>query len=279
MDDKFKIIKTILIVGVVLLGITFVLKNIPFGEKKYYITEERYMNVPRFSFLEKNECTSDYKRWFDRGTYGEDYDSLCINKASFKSLSSKWILELSIPEMLDGYSKRLCNNSHYLYDNGEYITITDYGVEKGFLVNTYYVNYVIGEISNSDCLMIKDKEHVEFNYDYSYSPAKYDIDHVSYQYLNSDGKLYDVHSDCGDCLIITNGMGKGSDFKEMLRSNYIDMKTFIEALDIKAEKVEYDNGTMYKTDKITLFSCNTPGGNKDIYISDKFEYSDKFCNK
>lgn len=279
-EMKSKIIKNVFIAIVILIAVIFILKFLPLGEKKYYLDEQRYIEGPKLSTYKIDECVEDYKLFYDWTEDKDEVRTVCVNKITFKSLSSKLILELNRDNMLEKFNQKLCNNSHYLYDNGEYVLLTDFGIEKGLLFNTYYIKYIIGGINNGNCLMIKDSDKVELLYDSSYRSVenKDDIYTISYQYLNKDGKKYNVHSDCGDCLIIKNGMGKGTSFKEMLMSSYIDMDTLIEGLEYKVsqnktKKVIYDDGVMYEHDQIHLLYCN----NKEVYISDKIDYDAKMC--
>lgn len=282
LDDelKNKIIRNGFIVVVGIVGILFILKFLPLGEKNYYLDEERYIKGPKLSFVKKEECVGDYELPYDNNSTKIAPKKLCINQITFKSFSSKMILELNRDNMLEDFDKKLCNNSHYLYDNGKYVILTDFAIKKGFLFNTYSIQYIIGGFDNGNCLMIEDSKKVEIFYDYS-NKAKdenNDIYSVSYQYLNKDGRTYDVHSDCGDCLIIKNGIGQGTSFKEMLAHSYMDMDTLIQGLEYKVsnnktKKIVYEDGVMYEHDQIHLLLCN----NKEVYISDKIDYDSKMC--
>ncbi len=273
------IVRYVVIGIAVIIGVVFVIKNIPLGEKKYFLDNERYIKGPRMSFISNEECVDTFDLWFEGGARLSEPNKKCVNQVSFKSFSSNMIVELNRDNMIEEFNQKLCNNSFYIYDNN-YVTVTDYGINKGFLFNTYYVKYFVGDSPNYTCLMITDEDKVELLYDYSYKSKDTDKDiyNVDYQYLNSDGNLYDVHTDCGDCLIIKNGTGKASEFKEMLRSSFIDMEMLIRGLEYKVEKgtskkIKYDDGIMYEHDKIDLLFCN----NKEVYISDKIEYDSKMC--
>lgn len=251
------------LIGLFVLVIIFVFVSfIPFKEKKYYVYEDKYILIPRLSILD--DTTQEDNKY----------------SVTFKSISSKLILTLNLDSSLDEYKRKLCNNDKYLYYNSDNdITISDYKIDKGFLFNKYTIYYYFGNISEYECMKILDIDKLEINYDYSYlTSVKHDIDYVDYKYLSDDGNKYDVHSDCPECFTIKSGVGIMRPFKELLLTSSVDMQMILDKLEEdvknnKTVKTEYDNGTMYENDKINLFNCK----NKDVYISDKIEYTDKLC--
>lgn len=118
---KKKIIIFLGIIIIIILGIKF----IPFGSMNYR-TKEMASNlvIPRLSVFEK-EC--------------------CMFSANFKSFRSKYSLEKELNNIMDKYEKRTCNSKIYYYDKVNNITITDYGVKLGFLINSFYITYDKGD--------------------------------------------------------------------------------------------------------------------------------------
>src|SRR5574344_2520856 len=110
-------IMIILIIVVIILGIKF----IPFGYHNY--KNEKMMSsltIPKLSVFDK-EC--------------------CMFSASFKSYRSVYSLKNELDNIMKKYDKISCNSKTYYYDKKNDITISDYGVESGIIVNTFFITY------------------------------------------------------------------------------------------------------------------------------------------
>lgn len=259
---KKKIIRTILLVIIVLfiIGVKF----IPFGSKSY--TNKQMAStliIPRLSFFEK-EC--------------------CMFSTTFRSFRSVDSLQKELNKIMKKYEKKTCNNKTVYYDSKNKITIYEYGVENGLLFNTYYINYDNVTMTNDDCNEITDFKKIEYKYYHIPDNQERDSLSIHFKYLNENDKLYNVYTDCRDCLSLKKGMGYWETFENELSSSYISMNTLIEFLDYqvsnnKATKKYYSNKeiVLYKNDDFSLLKCNTASGNQDVYISDKLEYDESYC--
>lgn len=244
---------------IIILGIKF----IPFGAKNYYNSEFNVsMIVPRLSFFkEKKEK----------------------NVISFITIKNKRILKFELDRILSKLEKKTCHYDTYYYDKKSDITIEKYEINSGILFNEFSISYGKGEYSNDICNIITDPTRIE--YDYFHLNEEREIKPL-YQYLNQDGKLYNVYTTCDYCLSIKKGMGYPSYFEDLLKSSYMsmdDLITFLEYQvkigDATKDIVFNSSSTIYKNKDFTLVKCNTLEGNKDVYFGDKLDSSIDYCNR
>lgn len=122
--------KKIIIVLTVLIIIISCLKFIPFGVKEAMMpTTSVTLKVPKMSFLE-SEC--------------------CMYSVTFKSFRSRYILQKELDNIMNKYEKISCNNKNYYYDKENDITISEYDVKQGFIINKFYIVYVKGNYCKED---------------------------------------------------------------------------------------------------------------------------------
>ena len=256
--------KHVIIIIVILLlisGIVFI-KFFPLGNSKYYIEQEKYLNIPKLSFLEKTDKE---------------------NKIVFKTFQSEGAIIDDFDKSIKNYKKKTCHLKEYYYDKENDIMILEYGVLKdsSLFTNKFYIKYDIGNYSNDICNEITDYKTVQYSYYHIPSNSPYPRDMKKmYQYLDlDDNQKYDVYSDCDGCLQLKKGTGYDGLFEDLLRASYISMNTFIKFLDYqveenKATKTNYENGVIYKTSEFSLLKCT----NKKVYISDILEYKKEYCS-
>ena len=78
-------------------------------------------------------------------------DECCMSTASFKSFRSTNSLKKEINKILSKYEKITCDGTTYYYNQKSDITIYDYGVEKSFPLNKFYISYDKGKIIPYEC--------------------------------------------------------------------------------------------------------------------------------
>lgn len=113
--------KKIIIILIVIIILINCLKFIPFGVKEEMMpTTSITLKVPKMSLLE-SEC--------------------CMYSATFKSFRSRYMLQKELDNIMNKYKKVSCNNKTYYYDEEKDITISEYGVKQGFIINKFYIVY------------------------------------------------------------------------------------------------------------------------------------------
>jgi len=117
------------VILVVLISAFLILKFVPLGTKQSMMGASIVsLEVPKLSRV-KSEC--------------------CSYEATFSSISSVGVLEKQLEDIMAKYIKVSCNGKTYYYNGFENITITEYGVESGFIFNTFYINYSRGNYCNN----------------------------------------------------------------------------------------------------------------------------------
>ncbi len=107
-----------------------VLLMIPYGITTHYSTASgRVLDVPKFVML-KEEC--------------------CSYNATFTTFRSAWSLQKDLDEMISGYEQLDCDGETYYYNPKENYTITEYGINKGFVLNEIYISYGHGNSCDID---------------------------------------------------------------------------------------------------------------------------------
>lgn len=109
--------KKIILFGriLILLFIILIIKFFPFGTEYSKNTVGKLI-IPKLSIFEE-EC--------------------CMFSANYKSVRSKYILQKELDKTIKSYKN--CNGVYY--DEKNNISITDYGVERGFVFNYFYIIY------------------------------------------------------------------------------------------------------------------------------------------
>ncbi len=242
-------------------------------EKKY----KTYFSLPYIKYIEK-DCSEKMVYHFDeKDKYSSKGKETCMVNTYFTSLKNYKSVDKKIKRIISNSDKKLCNNNNYTYyDKKDDITIINYNIKQDKLYSKYYISYIKGKISNNNCKLIDDYTKVEYGYDKSNLPKenKYKITDKQYVYSHEDGNVYNVYSDCPNCLTIKNGVGKMTTLVDMLKGNYIKMNTFLEGLEHdvtknNTKKESHEKGTLYTNKKFSLFLCN----NKSIYISENIDPS------
>lgn len=260
-----KIVTTILIF---LLIIILSIKFIPFGSKNINMPNSLVnLKVPRLSFF-KEEC--------------------CMFSLTFKSFKSIFTLKLELNNIMNKYEKMTCNNKTYYYDEKNNITISEYGVNYGFILNEFYITYDKGKRDLNECSKITDSSKIDYRLQ---NPRADEITcietrKIPMEYLNEDGKTYKLYYDwCFGDLLFQTGIEKMNYLDSMLAYDWISMHDIIDFLEYQVEnntatKDLYRDGgsVLYKNKDFALLYCNTIEGNKDIYISDtNLEYENEYC--
>ncbi|MEG2028333.1 MAG: hypothetical protein RR050_00475 [Bacilli bacterium] len=107
----------VLIIVITLIGVKF----IPFGNHLYKNKEmASNLIIPRLSIFDE-EC--------------------CMFSANFKSFRSVQSLKNELNNIMKKYDKIFCNSKTYYYDKNSNITITNYGVKLGFIINSFFITY------------------------------------------------------------------------------------------------------------------------------------------
>lgn len=259
MSLKKKIIFIILVSIIIILT----LKYIPFGSKNYHNSKmSSSLTIPRLSLFK--EETNKYV-------------------ATFRTIKNKSILKLELEKIMNHLEKKTCHYDTYYYDQKNNITIEKYEIKSNLLFNEFSITYGKGEYSNTICNIITAPTRIEYNY--FHIDEEIEIKPL-YKYLNEDGNLYDVHTNCDYCLSIKKGMGYFAYFEELLESSYISMDDLISFLEYQVKigdatkNITYDDGTIiYKNSDFTLIKCNTKEGNKDVYFSDKLDTTINYCHQ
>ncbi|MDD2435564.1 MAG: hypothetical protein PHO63_04845 [Bacilli bacterium] len=251
---------------ILLIGLFVSLKFIPFGTTAYTSKQTNAtLEIPKLSVFEK-EC--------------------CMFSATFKTFSSKLNIQSELNTIMKKYEKRTCNNKTIYYDKKHNITITEYGVKYGLIMNTFFITYDKGEYDNNDCSVVTNPTKLKYQIDYRlknesgtcYIPEQF-------KYLNKDGNMYNVYYECFGDLLLQTGLETMNFLNNMLFYDWISMYDVIGFLEYQVEnkaatrQIFKDGGsTLYKNKDFSLLKCNTISGNQDIYIgSTDFEYKENYC--
>lgn len=247
---------------VVMLVIFLGLKFIPF-KKTTYKSKQTDVNlrIPGFSFFNK-EC--------------------CMTSVTFTSPRSALFLQAELNDIMSKYESYTCNNNKYYYDEKEDITISEYGVELGFLFNTFYITYDKGKRNASDCSVINDPTKLTYQIDYR-AKNGYGICYIpeKFTYKNENGEIYNVYYECIGDLLFQTGLGKMNFLNSMLSYEWISMEDVINYLEYEVKnsnftKNTYEKNILYKNKDFSLLQCDTT--DKDIYISSPdFVYKEDYC--
>lgn len=262
---RVKMLKKFLIISAIIVLIVLIIKYFPLGNDKIELNDSKKMlEIPRLSFnLEESE----------------------LYKAEFTSLKSIFSLERELNNIMQEYEKRTCNNKTIYYDKSQNITITDYGVSRGIILNSFYIQYIIGSYENYECNIVE-----------NFTDLKYQVRKVkdnnscaipaNFKYLNENGNVYDVYYECFGDLLFQNGSGKMVYLTDMLDSNQASMKdiiNFLEYRSINTSEVikQHKKGKyiLYKTKDFKLFKCDNWTNDNDIYIGGpNFNLGDEDCS-
>lgn len=260
---KKRIFVIFAIIGM-LLVVFICLKNISFGiSTKKMINSDVTLKIPKMSLLDE-EC--------------------CMFSATFKSLSSKKVLQKELNNIINGYDKKTCNNRTIYYDKEQKISIYDYGIKSGFILNEYYINYDKVEYDANSCSVVTDPTKLT----YSVKKSSRDDNDCNgpITYKNEDGKTYNLYYNwCFGDLLFQTGTGTMNYLYAMLGYGWISMQDVTEFLEYQVKNNEAtkevfkDEGSIiYRNKNFSLLRCNTKDGNKNIYIDERtFEYKENYC--
>ncbi len=105
----------------------------PFGVSNYKSEASgKILDVPKFSILSE-EC--------------------CMYNATFKSIRSYSSLKLELANIMKQYQQISCDGKKYYYNSEDDFTITEYGLKKGLLFNTFYITYNKGNVCEVDSVL------------------------------------------------------------------------------------------------------------------------------
>ena len=114
-----------LIVSLVLVVVMAVVKFAPLGTKEAVMGANiTTIEVPKLSTLE-DEC--------------------CEYEATFKTFRGRKSIQKELDKMIEKYMEIDCDGKKVYYDMDHDITIFEYGVEDGTILNTFYIKYNIGQ--------------------------------------------------------------------------------------------------------------------------------------
>lgn len=131
-----KSLKIIIPILIVLLLCILTIKFIPFGSTNYKNDDmQSSLTIPKLSTF-KEEC--------------------CMFSSTFKSFRSTYILKKELDSIMKKYDKKICNSKTYYYDKENDITITEYGVKFGFIMNSFYIVYDKGNTAEDACKTVKE---------------------------------------------------------------------------------------------------------------------------
>lgn len=128
-----------------------ILLMLPFGITKYKSEASgKILDIPKFSKLSE-EC--------------------CMYSATFTSMRSYSSLKIELERIMKNYEKLNCDGKEYYYNKDENYTITEYGVKRGLIFNSFYITYGNGNSCEIDTTL-KNLELLAD--DYSIADAKKD---------------------------------------------------------------------------------------------------------
>ena len=152
LSDKNR--KKFIVCSVICLILAIILL-IPYGVTNYQSgASGKILDVPKFSKLSE-EC--------------------CMYSATFKSPRSYSVLKVELENIFDTYKKMNCDGKEYFYNEKEDYTITEYGLKRGFVFNSFYITYGPGNSCEIDTTL-KNIEMLPDNY--SLADAKKDGNYV-----------------------------------------------------------------------------------------------------
>lgn len=202
------------------------------------------------------------------------------NSAVFETLSSVRVLEDKIDEILKTYEHSLCNYDDVYYDNGNDIKVFSFEIEKGFIYNTFTVNFSYGGDYYGYCEKVTD--YTRFKY-YTEKVGSYDkTKTIKYSYLNKENEKKELYMYGDFDLFVRRGRGEYGKFQDELRAGYISVPGFISFLEYqvdnkKASLKEYDAGIIYNIEGINVLKCASKS--ERVIISNQIlEYKDEYCD-
>lgn len=152
LSNKFR--RNLIIISIICL-ILSVLLMIPYGITNHQSEASgKILDIPKFSKLSE-EC--------------------CMYSATFKSPRSYSSLKIELEDILNDYEKLNCDGKEYYYNKEEDYTITEFGLKRGFVFNTFYITYGAGNSCEIDTTL-KNIEMLPDNY--SLADAKKDGNYV-----------------------------------------------------------------------------------------------------
>lgn len=122
---KEKILKWILLI--LLIVVFFVIRTrytVMGNEERFLPISSATLKVPKFSIY-KEEC--------------------CMYSVTFKSFQNINLLKKELDKIMNDYEKIKDEEKTYYYDKEHDLTITEYGVVKGWFLNEYYIVFSKGK--------------------------------------------------------------------------------------------------------------------------------------
>lgn len=94
------------------------------NEERFLPVSSATLNVPKFSIY-KEEC--------------------CMYSVTFKSFQNIELLKKELNKIMKDYEKIESNGKTYYYDKEHDLTITEYGTNKGWFLNEFYIVFDKGK--------------------------------------------------------------------------------------------------------------------------------------
>lgn len=149
-----KVRKRFIVISIICLILAIILM-IPYGITNYQSEASgKILDIPKLSKLSE-EC--------------------CMYSATFKSPRSYSSLKSELEKIMDSYEKLNCEGKEYYYNKEEDFTITEYGLQRGFVFNSFYITYGAGNSCEIDTTL---KNIEMLPDDYSLADAKKDGNYV-----------------------------------------------------------------------------------------------------
>ena len=239
---KEKLSKNKILIGtvaVLLIGVFLSARYISMGTSEQFLpVSSATLTIPKFSIYVK-EC--------------------CMTSVTFKSFQNLKLLQKELDKIMNDYEKINCGENTY-YDKEHDLTITEYGIKKGVILNEFYITFDKGK---TKCENKTEMEEV----------ARF----------TKEEKEHAIYTNCPTCFSKWNGNFTTIEdyIKEYENLDEIINKLEQEVEEKKVTKEIYkDGGTiLYKGRRtFSLLKCHTLDGNEDIYIGDSsLNYEENYC--
>lgn len=116
---KNNLLKWILLGLLIAISFFVIIKYTPVATTERFLpVSKTTLKVPKFSIY-KEEC--------------------CMYVVTFQSFQNVKLLQKELDKIMEQYEKIKCGEKNYYYDKEQDITIFRYGVEKGLLLNEFYI--------------------------------------------------------------------------------------------------------------------------------------------
>lgn len=261
MKKKIGFIIAFILVITLIVGF-MIIKFYPLGKTTYLTPNSSItLDIPVFSIFQE-EC--------------------CMYSVTFKSFRSTSSLKRELNSIMRDYTQMICNNQTFYYNEKEDITITDYGVNSGTFMNSFYITYEKGKRDKNECSVITDPTKMDYQMKECTSGICYGTN--LFHYKHEDGNIYELYYENSRFLLFKTGMDKMTYFDSLLHHAWMSMQDIIDYLDYQSQQGTFDKSTskdnkatIYKNKDFTLIECRTDK-NKTVYIGNPdMTYQENYC--